>query len=542
MNLQFENVRTVEINGIIFTWQRADVTDCREFWFFYKNAQNKDSIKDKLIIQREIKFGKKCFFAYRLIPKNSLIPIPSINHKPYFLKSTDKLLPYQAQVVENLCRSLVINQAAADGSDTGLGKTYTALACARELLLTPAIVCTKAGIAGWKRACGFMDTPPLFITNWENAKSGKFPFASRKKDEYGPGYEFTWKLPANTLLIFDEAHYGNHTGSINNALYIAARNTLSLSLSATFADMPERLRALFYVVKALTMEQFDAYLKSQIPLQFDEKLNSLDSIGDMKFFNRILYPNFGFRLSYEHPDVKKFFPDAVHTVDVITIPKMKVLRQNALYQKLVEMALHYRNLGNSAELLVADLRYRQEAEILKADTVAEIAAQYIYEGKSVCIFVNFIETLNYLANKLKTRSLIYGNQEADGIYRERVRADFQKNQSRIIICMSKAGGQSIDLHDISGQHQRISLIFPTYEAIVLKQVLGRTRRAGSRSVPVMKLVYAGGTIEEKVADRVLAKVRNISALNDGDLTEPDLFTLRTKERRSNDNSDDNSDD
>jgi hypothetical protein len=44
-------------------------------------------------------------------------------------------------------------------------------------------------------------------------------------------------------------------------------------------------------------------------------------------------------------------------------------------------------------------------------------------------------------------------------------------------------------------------------------------------VPVLKLVYAAGTIEEKVAQNVNQKLDNISALNDGDLMEPDLFKL-----------------
>ncbi len=44
----------------------------------------------------------------------------------------------------------------------------------------------------------------------------------------------------------------------------------------------------------------------------------------------------------------------------------------------------------------------------------------------------------------------------------------------------------------------------------------------------MKLVYAAGTVEEKVADVVNRKLDNIAALNDGDLMEPDLFQLGVK--------------
>jgi hypothetical protein len=42
------------------------------------------------------------------------------------------------------------------------------------------------------------------------------------------------------------------------------------------------------------------------------------------------------------------------------------------------------------------------------------------------------------------------------------------------------------------------------------------------------MVYAAGTVEEKVAERVNEKLDNIAALNDGDLMESDMFNLTGK--------------
>jgi superfamily II DNA or RNA helicase len=210
-------------------------------------------------------------------------------------------------------------------------------------------------------------------------------------------------------------------------------------------------------------------------------------------------------------------------VKVVTLADVKRDRQNALYEKLITVVARYRELGKQADALVADLRYRQAAEILKADAIVEMVTELVYEGKSVVVFVNFRETLAYLAKALNTRSLIYGGQSADA--RETVIRDFQANTSRVILSMIEAGGQSISLHDLHGGHQRVSLICPTYNPVSLQQVLGRTRRAGSRSVPVMMLVYAEGTVEVKVADAVQKKISNIKALNEGDLVEEELFDL-----------------
>jgi superfamily II DNA or RNA helicase len=206
------------------------------------------------------------------------------------------------------------------------------------------------------------------------------------------------------------------------------------------------------------------------------------------------------------------------------------MEQNVAYTKLMEKARQLKEMGKQAELLVADLRYRQHAELLKVRTLAEMAQEYMYEGKSVVIFVNFRETMRYLAEALNTKSLIFGDQERFGIDRDKVVDDFQAGAERIIICMVEAGGQSISLHDTIGGSQRISLICPTYNPISLQQILGRTYRAGSKTIPIMKLVYAAGTVEEKVAETVNRKLDNIAALNDGDLMETDLFHLERKEK------------
>jgi superfamily II DNA or RNA helicase len=156
--------------------------------------------------------------------------------------------------------------------------------------------------------------------------------------------------------------------------------------------------------------------------------------------------------------------------------------------------------------------------------------EYLYEGMAVCVFVNFRETLRYLSENLQTKSLIFGDQERFGLIRESVIENFQNGVERLILCMTDAGGQSVDLHDLQGRARRISLICPTYNPVALQQVLGRTLRAGSKSTPIMKLVYAAGTIEEKVAETVNRKLDNIAALNDGDLMEPDLFSLGVKDK------------
>lgn len=527
MNLRFIDVQRGEHNGEPVRIQRAPVvgSSAKQFWFVWRKLT--DEQRKRFVLRKE----RGAWHVYRMMPLNPDAPLPPFEMS-YYLKRRDGLLPYQPVAVQHLCNSILAHGAALDGSDTGLGKTYVALGVCRELDLAPAVVCKLAGISAWKKACLDMGIRPFFIVNWERAKNGKFQYAPRTRDKWTGTYSYQWKLPAGVLLIFDEAHKANHDGSQNCGLYVASKGHSSLSLSATVADRMTRLRPLLHLLGMVQWDRFPQWARRygsylQEPRD-DEPVSGIQGMAesqDLLAVNSMLYPRYGYRLSYSDPTVKKWFPDAAYLTEVIDLSASATRLQNAMYRKLVGLVTHYRELGKQADALVADLRYRQEAELLKVPVLASLAVDYIEEGHSVVIFVNFRETLAQLASRLKTRSLIFGGQERQGVNREEVIRDFQSDRSRVVVAMAAAGGESISLHDVNGNYRRVSLICPTYDPVALRQVLGRTRRAGSKSVPVMRLVYAAGTVEEKVAAIVNRKLDNIAALNDGDLMEPDLFAL-----------------
>jgi len=535
MNLRFEYVKESPDS----TLYRANVTDDRAFWINWRQAR--DSIKRLITLRPEVlSSGKTLYYAYKIVSKINNAPQPFT--LSYSMRQSTHLLPYQPLAVAHLCSSLLSNGAACDGSDTGIGKTYMGLACARELNLQPAIVCKLAGIANWKRACAFFKIMPVFIMNWEQAKSGKFAFIQRARHPFSGKYVYRWNMPHRCLIIFDEAHLGSNEDSQNHALWIASSQSGCpvLSMSATFADRPSRLFGLFSVLnvklpqgQARDHAIFDQWLAHNGHfVNFKNALEGLHEVEDMKSVNKILYPRYGYRLSYNDPEVKKYFPEVVRHTHLIDLSPKDTTLQNNLYKELLDKVAAYRALGKQADILVADLRYRQAAELLKAEILVDLVKEYMYEGKSVAVFVNFRETLSYLAKAFNSRSLIFGNQESLGISREKVIDDFQANRVRHVFAMGEAGGASINLHDLQGGHQRISLICPTYAPITLQQICGRTYRAGSKTVPIIKLVYAAGTIEQKVSEVVSRKLDNIAALNDGDLFEPDLFGVLNAGDRS----------
>ena len=525
MNLLFENIKPVVRDGSDYMLQRADITRCADFWRVWRSPAA-DALKKLIYLSPDN--GK--WYAFRLAPVNGSTTYGKFN-LTYQLKNTSKLLPYQPAAVSYLVQSMIDNGAAADGSDTGIGKTYQALAVCRELSLRPAVICRKAGMAGWWRACRYMNIEPVMIANWEMVRTAKIlldgrPVVKRYKRQFRAGYDYEWNISKGSLLVFDEAHLGFNEDSQNYALWTASAGRASLSMSATFADRPARLKGLFTVLRIMAPEDFDKWLldRGHFQNQYNE-MESLTALDDMKAINKILYPKYGYRVSFDDPAVKKYFPERVVQTEIVNLGDRVNADQNKAYQEMIKKAAYYRELGKQAELLVADLRYRQFAETLKVPVLVEMAREYLYEGMAVAVFVNFRDTLKFLAEQLDSKSMIFGNQDQYGLPREAVISNFQDGRERLILCMSDAGGQSIDLHDLHGRARRISLICPTYNPVTLQQVLGRTYRAGSKSTPIMKLVYAAGTVEEKVAETVNRKLDNIAALNNGDLMEPDLFKL-----------------
>ena len=524
MNLVFKTVKKVDQDGKPFLLQKADVTKSRDFWRNWKTCNGQ--IKRFIQLRRE----DNKWIVYRLFPviQGTYGQFKTV----YALKDTSGLLSYQISAVRHICRAIIDHNAALDGSDTGTGKTYTALAVARELGLQPAIICKKAGVSGWKRGCMHYRLKPFFIINWEKAKlcGAGFPYLQRAKDEFSGKYRYRWKMPNGKLLIFDEAHVANNYGTQNYGMYVSSKGLSSISLSATIADRPERLQAVMHVLGAMEKGEFRLFLDGigHFRNKYDQ-YESFSNQGDMVQLNKILYPAYGYRITYNDPDVKRLFPQGVYRTQVVNIGTKNGQKQNKLYNLMVQQAQKDTEMGEQANKLVAELRYRQASELLKADVLCELATDYMDQGMSVCIFVNYLDTLKYISAKMKTSSLLFGNQESKGLKRENVLDDFQNNKKRIIVAMVGCGGQSLDLHDLSGNHPRISLICPTYEPITLRQVLGRTYRAGAKSTPVMNLVYAADTIEEKVAETVNAKLDNIAAINDGDLMEPDLFNMGVKQ-------------
>lgn len=79
------------------------------------------------------------------------------------------LLPWQPPHVQALLRPLGRFRSAIDASDTGTGKTFTALAVAREMNAVPFVVGPLNAKTSWERAADAMGTDLEYV-NWERVR------------------------------------------------------------------------------------------------------------------------------------------------------------------------------------------------------------------------------------------------------------------------------------------------------------------------------------------------------------------------------------
>ena len=73
------------------------------------------------------------------------------------------------------------------------------------------------------------------------------------------------------------------------------------------------------------------------------------------------------------------------------------------------------------------------------------------------------------------------------------------------------------MHDIHGNRRRISLISPCWSATDLTQALGRIHRAGGKSKSLQRIIYCAGGIEERIAEKLQRKLKDLEQINNGDL-------------------------
>ena len=462
-------------------------------------------------------------------PKREIKIVTESTLPPYKVKNATGLRHWQIPNVSRLCASLERHGAAIDGSEMGVGKSYMAVAAARELGLKIAVVCPKAVITPWiKVITDHFGMTPVFVLNYESVKTGKYKKIGtwKKVSKISNKEKFVWNVPADTLIIFDESHKLKGHNTQNSEISIAAKDQgyPILCCSGTSAMNPLELKALGYILGLYKSGKWSAYLrdhgcgKGRFGWEFS---------GDKRILSKLhgdIFLEHGVRLKKSDiPD----FPESEIIAESYDIDASSKKELNKIYSEMdAELATLKKKSKSTKEwkinAMVVQLRALQSAELIKVPLFIEMIEEAIEDGMSVAVFVNFTDTLKALAERLNTRCMVWGGNKNQA-ERDKNIADFQSDKSRIILLNSAAGGVGVSLHDLHGNFPRMAVISPSHSVITFKQCLGRIHRTGALSKSLQKILYVAGTAEENVCKNLQRKLNNLDAINDNDLSPMPIF-------------------
>lgn len=490
----------------------------------------------------------------------------------------EKLRPWQIEPAKHLLKVLQEFDSAVDCSDTGTGKTYVAVAVAAAMQLPTLVVVPKISITAWQRVAE-MFGEKFSVTNYEKIRTGTSGFGrwanqgseklrrqvysicvccQQRIDLGNPGRCYTNVLGVHCIeekkkprrlgnfsfcqevkaVIFDEAHRCGGLNSLNAEMMIAAKRQRikTLGLSATLATDPLKLRALGY----------------SLDLHGDRH----ESPGKHNFFRwlsqhgcRKIPPMPGVRWAVGAEQQRQIMASIreqiipargvrITTAEIPGFPKRTItaelydLEEGGRIDKYyLEMAEALTTLSNTSALdkapdhpLTQALRAHQKIELLKVPVAVELAQDALEKGLSVGIFVNFSQTIDELALRLDCKDIIDGRPENVG-RRQEVIDRQQRDETRLVILNSAAGGISVGLADVRGEFPRIGFVFPGFSATVFKQLCGRFPRDGGKSPCFYRVILAAGSKSERQIHRNLrGKLDNLDALNDADMA-PDNLSL-----------------
>jgi superfamily II DNA or RNA helicase len=448
-----------------------------------------------------------------------------------------KLLGPQQTHAKTLLDSIYFNGFAADFSDTGTGKTYSACAVAKQLNVPVVVVCPKVVIPTWKKILAMFGVSGPLVINYEKLCRGNTKWLTYSKVEHNDRKNWDsagihLHFPKNSLVILDEVHKCKGTNSLNGDFLVACKNFgyKILMMSATAATNPLEMKAFGFTANLHTGYNFIKFCQMS-GAEFNKfggmviDMTSDKAQSGMRAIHQHLFnlQNCASRMTVSQFD--GIFPDNRILAESFDMGS-NTERINMVYEHMQSEldSLDRRTENYSGHIFAIIVEARRKAELLKVPSLVESVVDLYNEGLSPVVFLNFTDSIEALESRL-IKSLSVKNGDVIGkivggqsdIKRQKDIDDFSSDLKRIMLVNLAAGGAGVNLHDLNGKHPRYSMLIPSFSAINLLQALGRIARQGGKTKCIQKIIFSSGTIEEQACEKVQAKLDNLSGLNDNDL-------------------------
>ncbi len=531
LNILWSHPYTIK-EGFATKWRREwNIPEnmLNSFFAFWKNNRFK-MLADGFTVIKSKHSGKWFLYEtkddialFKSFEEKPLKPEEKVVLVPYKLKNSSGLRTWQIGAAEKLISAINYWGAAIDGSDCGVGKTYTACAVARELGYKIVVICPKAVIKSWHKVLYKhfkIGNQVIDIINYEKLRNGRkdSKVASYVLNRKSKREVFTWKIPKKTIIIFDESQKLKNWKTQNAKMCVSAlkEGFPILFCSATNATNPLEMRAVGLAIKLFknSASHYYEWAKDNGVYQGNWGLEFNNDPAVLKKLHKLIFEYRGVRL---RRDTIPNFPDCEIIPEVYNMDKENTKRINQIYDDMEKELKKLEKIkkGDTESELTIRLRARQEIELIKVPLFVDMVEEAKEQGFSIVIFVNFTNTLTALSQRLGT-NCIFDGQTPDKIRNKNVEL-FQNNDERVILINIQSGGAGLSLHDLQGNFPRMSIISPTYSPVYMRQALGRIWRDDAKTKCIQRIVCVANTVEEDVCRNVQQKLDNLDLLNDGDL-------------------------
>jgi superfamily II DNA or RNA helicase len=463
--------------------------------------------------------------------------------------------PHQREAIKAILRAERAERCGfllAD--DVGLGKTVSALKAALHLpeIESILIVCPLGVISHWRqtilhlgdqgrrvvvlnydRLARLFEAPPPAASRARAKKKRKVSKRTRNKRLAAKG-ELTM---AFDCVIFDESHKLRNVTTQRARLAAKVQQAAAFTIwaSATAGEDPLRLAYLAPLLaqatrsKVADLAEYEAWCETQgIGVtrgaygQWSWDRESPTASEDLERVRRWLFEGIipvGIRRRPE---------DIAGWPEVQRVPMPVALDSDA--QELYDeewrafrkaMQLGGRTRKDRGNALVARLRFRQKASLLRVPGTIALAEDLLENGRQVAISVEFRETQEAIRAGMEKAghscAVIHGEQSATEREKERLR--FQRGQAPVVVYTVT---EAISLHAgdaLAGGNPvaRANILSdPRYSAIACAQIEGRCHRDGQHAT--VYYMFAEDTIEEEIVQTVIGRLRTMKTMI-GDDTE-----------------------
>lgn len=179
------------------------------------------------------------------------------------------------------------------------------------------------------------------------------------------------------------------------------------------------------------------------------------------------------------------------------------------------------NSKNPKSGLVANLRFRQKASLLKAPLTTSVVLDLLENNVQVAVSCQFIESLDVIKKTLEAKNVpvveYSGRNKKDN---EVNRIAFQKGQAKVILFTAESSvsfhaGETLPDGSIASKKTRATVIHdPRYSGIASAQIENRCHRDGQKAV--VYYIYLKQTTEAQVVSRLVQRMANTSTLQGDD--------------------------